>query len=191
MATQTFLQISFGENNFLSNTSTSADGAVGMPGYAYLNPTKGSSAAPPDVTKLQSYAFANAKALTALVQISAGEFVSAEWNWDKADSRCTRSAAAAMSAAVSSDPDLPQPLRSRYSFLHAEAGEPVRPRHRQSLHQQPGVRRHLRLLSAQHDAGAPARVLLSALHRAHCNAVLRHRPTPQRAPALWLRNVIS
>ncbi len=100
MAAQTFLQISFGENNFMSNTSTSADGAVGMPGYAYINPTKGSSATPADITKLQNYAFANAKALTALVRISGGEFASAEWNWDKADSRCARSAAAAMSSLV-------------------------------------------------------------------------------------------
>jgi hypothetical protein len=85
----TFLQISFGEKNFLSNTSQSADGAVGMPGYVFFNPLKNypTSAA---ATKRRDFAFANNKALTTLVQIDAGAFVNAEWNWEKEDSRCKR-----------------------------------------------------------------------------------------------------
>jgi hypothetical protein len=86
---QTFLQISFGRNNFMSNISQSADGAVGLPGYVFLNPSV--AAIPDPTTSVRNYAFANNKALTALVQINQGNFVYAEWNWDKADTRCNRS----------------------------------------------------------------------------------------------------
>ena len=83
-----FLQMSFGGQNFLRNTSASADGVVGMPGWAVVNPTLPSG---PDNNKvLRNFAFANPKALTALVQIENGQFASAEWNWEKADSRCRR-----------------------------------------------------------------------------------------------------
>jgi hypothetical protein len=85
----TFLQISFGEKNFLSNTSQSADGAVGMPGYVFLNPLRALPASAAATTR-RDFAFANNKALTTLVQIDAGAFVTAEWNWEKEDSRCKR-----------------------------------------------------------------------------------------------------
>ena len=85
---QTFLQISFGRNNYMTNISQSADGAVGLPGYVFLNPSVPET---PDPTpSRRNYAFANNKALTALVQINQGNFVYAEWNWDKADTRCNR-----------------------------------------------------------------------------------------------------
>jgi hypothetical protein len=84
---QTFLQMSFGRNNYLSNTSTSADGEVGLPGWMFKNPL----VVPGDAgSDLRSYAFANNKALTALVQIENGVFSTAEWNWEKAESRCKR-----------------------------------------------------------------------------------------------------
>jgi len=83
---QTFLQISFGRNNYMTNISQSADGAIGLPGYVFLNPSVPET---PDPTpSRRNYAFANNKALTALVQINQGNFVYAEWNWDKADTRC-------------------------------------------------------------------------------------------------------
>ncbi len=83
-----FLQMSFGGQNFLRNTSASADGVVGMPGWAVVNPALPSG---PDNNKvLRNFAFSNPKALTALVQIENGQFASAEWNWEKADSRCRR-----------------------------------------------------------------------------------------------------
>jgi hypothetical protein len=88
-SSQTFLQISFGGQNFLRNTSTSADGAVGMPGWGFLNPVLQPTMAN-NGSWLRSYAFANPKALTALVQIDSGLFANAEWNWEKADSRCRR-----------------------------------------------------------------------------------------------------
>jgi hypothetical protein len=83
---QTFLQMSFGGQNFLRNTSTSADGAVGMPGWGFPNPIVANF----DKNNLRHYAFANPKALTALVSIDNGQFAGAEWNWEKADSRCRR-----------------------------------------------------------------------------------------------------
>ena len=86
---QTFLQVSFGRNNYLSNTSTSADGEVGLPSWMFKNPLvdpKSGSA----WSNIRNYAFANNKALTALVQIDTGVFSSAEWNWEKAESRCKR-----------------------------------------------------------------------------------------------------
>jgi hypothetical protein len=83
-----FLQMSFGGQNFLRNTSVSADGVVGMPGWAVLNPNLAQN--PDDAKNLRNYAFANPKALTALVQIDNGQFAGAEWNWEKADSRCRR-----------------------------------------------------------------------------------------------------
>ncbi len=85
---QTFLQISFGRNNFMTNISQSADGAVGLPSYVFLNPSVAET--PDPSTSVRNYAFANNKALTALVQINQGSFVYAEWNWDKADTRCSR-----------------------------------------------------------------------------------------------------
>ena len=92
----TFLQMSFGATqatlsagfNTLRNTSASADGAVGMPAWVFLNPNLTPSN--PPVFNIRNYAFANNKALTALVNIDKGAFVSAEWNWDKADTRCKR-----------------------------------------------------------------------------------------------------
>jgi hypothetical protein len=89
LSTQTFLQMSFGGLNFLRNTSSSADGAVGMPGWCFPNPLLTNFK--PD--NLRHYVFANPKALTALVQIDNGKFFAAEWNWEKADSRCRRCAA--------------------------------------------------------------------------------------------------
>jgi hypothetical protein len=83
---QTFLQISFGRNNYMSNTSTSADGEVGLPGWMFKNPLVVPSASA--WSDMRNYAFANNKALTALVQIDTGVFSSAEWNWEKAESRC-------------------------------------------------------------------------------------------------------
>ena len=74
--------------NTLRNTSASADGAVGMPAWVFLNPNLTPSN--PPVFNQRNYAFANNKALTALVNIDKGAFVSAEWNWDKADTRCKR-----------------------------------------------------------------------------------------------------
>jgi hypothetical protein len=85
---QTFLQISFGRNNYMSNTSTSADGEVGLPGWMFKNPLVVPSASA--WSDMRNYAFANNKALTALVQIDTGVFSSAEWNWEKAESRCKR-----------------------------------------------------------------------------------------------------
>jgi hypothetical protein len=76
----------------MTNISQSADGAIGLPGYVFLNPSVPAQPDPaPPPTDLRSYAFANNKALTALVQINQGNFVYAEWNWDKADTRCIRS----------------------------------------------------------------------------------------------------
>ena len=85
---QTFLQVSFGRNNYLSNTSTSADGEVGLPSWMFKNPLIVPSAS--NWNNIRNYAFANNKALTALVQIDSGVFSSAEWNWEKAESRCKR-----------------------------------------------------------------------------------------------------
>jgi hypothetical protein len=84
----TFLQMTFGgPKNTIRGTSASADGAVGMPGWVYRNPASSSSTTAP-----RNLAFANNKALTALVQIDGGQFVFAEWNWEKSDARCRRSA---------------------------------------------------------------------------------------------------
>ncbi len=88
---QTFLQISFGRNNYLANSSISSDGAVGLPGWMFRNPLKAAGEVSAD-TPLRNYVFANNKALTALVQIDTGAFSYAEWNWEKEDSRCKRSA---------------------------------------------------------------------------------------------------
>jgi len=80
----TFLQMTFGgPKNTIRGTSASADGAVGMPGWVYRNPASSSSTPAP-----RNLAFANNKALTALVQIDGGQFVFAEWNWEKSDARC-------------------------------------------------------------------------------------------------------
>jgi hypothetical protein len=97
MTANTFLQMSFGATqasldagtNTLRNSSASADGAIGMPGWVFVNPNL-PIIAPPAPVPLYNYAFANNKALTALVQIDQGKFSFAEWNWDKADTRCKR-----------------------------------------------------------------------------------------------------
>ncbi len=64
---QTFLQMSFGRNNYMINTSLSADGEVGLPGWMFKNPlvVPGPSA----WSDVRNYAFANNKALTALVKL--------------------------------------------------------------------------------------------------------------------------
>ncbi len=79
--------------NSIRNTSQSSSGAVGMAGWAFLNPNKPKPTFPTAPVSqsdynslLRNYAFANSKALTALIQIDNGVFTYAEWNWDQVGS---------------------------------------------------------------------------------------------------------
>jgi len=138
--------------NVMRNTSQSSSDAVGMAGWVFLDTNKAASpfpAYPPSQsdynTLLQKYAFANSKALTALVQIDNGVFTYAEWNWDQVrDSRATRHAShahALNATAIAAGHAVPEQQAVWSSPAVHRCHQPLRLLHQQPLHQQSHMRR--------------------------------------------------